>query len=111
MQEFFPQYFIADMNLPTDYHYQVDFLWETMVWNIDWSDIHYDKPEFDIKDIKFRMTNAFDKPQIIVDFPALEKFNVHAKQTTDAWWIPDGDQISLDFENFDIDFSCSLHIN
>ena len=57
------------------------------------------------------MTDAYDKPQIIVNFPALEHFNVHAKQKIDAWWIPDDSKVSLDFENFDVDFSASLHIN
>ena len=79
MQEFFPNYFITDINLPTEFHYTINFLWDYMTWNIDWTDIHYDKPEFDIKDIKFRMTDAYDKPEIIVDFPALEKFHMHAK--------------------------------
>ena len=48
MQEFFPSYFVTDVNLPTEFHYQINFLWDYATWNIDWTDIHYDKPEFDI---------------------------------------------------------------
>ena len=111
MQEFFPTYFAADMNLPQRYQYQLNFLLDAITWNIQWYDIAYDTPTFDIQDIKFIMTDAYDKPQIIVDFPALEQFNVHAKQKIDAWWIPDDSDVSLDFENLDVAFSASLHIN
>jgi hypothetical protein len=34
-----------------------------------------------------------------------------AKQKIDAWWIPEDSKVSLDFEDFDIDFSTSLHID
>jgi len=47
MQQFFPGYFVADMKLPKEFHYQINFLWDYLTWNIDWTDITYDKPEFD----------------------------------------------------------------
>jgi len=36
---------------------------------------------------------------------------MHAIQDCDSWWIPDDEKVSLDFEDFEVDFSCSLHLN
>lgn len=49
--------------------------------------------------------------RLVVRFPALKKFHMHAVQDCDSWWIPDDEKVSLDFEDFEVDFSCSLHLN
>ena len=43
-----------------------------------WKNISYDVPKFDIEDIQFTLTDRFDAPEIIVDFPALKEWKVHA---------------------------------
>ena len=47
----------------------------------------------------------------MVYFPALKSFHMHATQDCDSWWIPDHEMISLDFDDFEVDFSASLHTN
>jgi hypothetical protein len=49
--------------------------------------------------------------RLVVKFPALKKFHIHAIQDCDSWWIPDDEKVSLDFENFEVDFSASLHLS
>ena len=77
MADFFPTYFVADMNLPTDYHYSINFLLDLLTWDFVYTDITYDTPKFDVKDIKFLLRDRY-RPEIIVDFPALESLSIHA---------------------------------
>jgi hypothetical protein len=100
------------MKLPPSHHQQFTFLFDFMTFNLWWSDIHYDTPEFDLKDVKIEMMdNEGESPMVNCYFPALKKFNVHAMQDCDSWWIPDKSKISLDFEDFTFDFSASVKVN
>lgn len=40
-------------------------------WTIEWKDIEYGVPKFDIEDVIFEMKNDMGIPKIIVDFPVL----------------------------------------
>ena len=46
-----------------------------------------------------------------VSFPALKQFNLHAIQDCDSWWIPDREKVSLDFEDFSLDFRVSVKVD
>jgi hypothetical protein len=51
MADFFPHYVVADMQLPTREKYDFSWLFEYVQWTVEWSDITYDVPKFDIQDI------------------------------------------------------------
>ena len=51
MQDFFPHYVVADMMLPTSEKYTFNWLFEYVTWTVEWKDISYDVPKFDIQDI------------------------------------------------------------
>jgi len=78
MSDFFPHYVVADMALPKREKYHFSWLFEYVQWTVEWMDITYDVPKFDIADIQFTCTDRFDVPEIIVDFPALEEWKIHA---------------------------------
>ena len=71
MTDFFPHYVVADMMLPTYEKWTFNWLFEYFSWTVEWKEISYDVPKFDIEDISFTLTDRFDAPEIIVDFPAL----------------------------------------
>lgn len=112
MDGFFEHEFVADLGLPKTWHQKFSFLYESLVFNLWWKDITYDTPKFDIKDIVWnfdKLDNRIGK--LTVKFPALESFHMHAIQDCDSWWIPDEEKVSLDFESFEVDFTCSLHLS
>ena len=51
MADFFPHYVVADMALPKREKYDFNWLFEYVQWTVEWSDITYDVPKFDIQDI------------------------------------------------------------
>jgi hypothetical protein len=101
MELFLPTYFNNDLDLPTEFHYNFTVFWET--WIIDWTDITYKAADLDIKDIKIHLTNHFG-PLIIVDFPAIESWEIDATQTVNSWLLPSTSPVELKIEGFDIDF-------
>jgi hypothetical protein len=51
MSDFFPHYVVADMALPKREKYHFSWLFEYVQWTVEWMDITYDIPKFDIADI------------------------------------------------------------
>lgn len=88
-------------------------MWEYFVWNIRWTKITYDTPKFDIKDIKIRFVHdeSRNHGKIVVHFPALEKFTVHAIQNVDSWTFPNDEKLTVELSDFNIDFSANLFVN
>ena len=51
MSDFLPHYVVADMMLPKEEKYHFNWLFEYVQWTVEWTDISYDVPKFDIQDI------------------------------------------------------------
>ena len=78
MQDFFPHYVVADMNLPTEEMYHFSWLFGYVQWTVQWTYITYDIPKFDIQDIQFKLTDELGVPEIVVDLPALKEWKIRA---------------------------------
>jgi hypothetical protein len=86
-------------------------LFSALTYNFKWTDITYDTPTLDIKDIKVEFVDVNGLGEIKVHFPALKKFDIHAIQNVDSWTVPNDEKITFKWEDFNIDFSASLHVN
>jgi hypothetical protein len=59
------------MLLPKFSKYTLSMFFDMIQWTIEWKDIEYGVPKFDIEDVIFEMKNDMGIPKIIVDFPVL----------------------------------------
>ena len=75
---FLPHYITADMQLPTEYKLDFDLFFDWFAWHFKWTNIQYDTPDLDIRDIKMEFTRGYDRSLIKFDFPAIKKWVISA---------------------------------
>ena len=70
-----PGYIEHDLGLPKEMDYSIR-PWNIsfLSWDWHWTDITYDVPNFDIKDIVFLMERRYDQPMLKIDFPAVKEW-------------------------------------
>jgi len=107
-QDFLPRYVYTDMMLPKESSYTASFWFDMIEWTIEWHDITYSLPKFDLTDIVFDFKNDYGIPKIICNFPVLEDWKINAIQDTNSIWLPEKAPVELGFENFDINFVATL---
>jgi hypothetical protein len=59
------------MALPTYEKYTMSMFFDMLQWTVEWKDIEYSVPKFDINDVIFNMENPLGVPKITADFPVL----------------------------------------
>ena len=78
MADFFPHYVYSDMMLPKEQRYTFSMWFNMIEWMIEWKDIKYSVPTFDITDITFLMVNDFGMPKLVCNFPVLQDWKINA---------------------------------
>jgi hypothetical protein len=111
MDKFLPNYIEHDLNLPSSFHYELPMPLDFLSWKIDWTDIVYDTPTLDIKDVKLELTRGYDLGLIKVDFPALKKWEIDATQEVNTWILPSKSKVELIIEDLDFDFQIDLYLD
>lgn len=66
------------MLLPTYKKQTISMFFDMLQWTIEWKDIKYSVPKFDIDDVVFNMVNDMGIPKIVADFPVLQEWKVNA---------------------------------
>ena len=80
-------------------------------WDWHWTDITYDVPNFDIKDIIFLMVRKFDQPMLKIDFPAVKEWKINAMEERNSWLLPQKSFVQLELNNIDVDFSMNFGLD
>ena len=108
LAKFLPHFIDHDLELPTEYEFQVgfgDILWGAFTRNIKWSDIVYNAIMTDIADLKIDLGTQvvdIDRNLIKIDFPAFYDWWVYAYQEIDTWIIPATGVVILYLTELDI---------
>ena len=111
MSKFLPHYINEDLNLPNKFHYTLHLFFDFLSYRTDWTDIEYQKADFNINDTYFNFTRRNDVPQLKIDFPTLKEWTIKAKQEVSTWIIPlDGD-ITLELKDFDFNINTDVKLD
>ena len=100
MEVFFPKYLEADMNLPKEYSYQIRALFDIISYDVNFTDINYDKPHLDIKDTKMEFVDLMGENVLEFDFPALKEWKISMHQHMNTWILPPDSDVYFEFKDF-----------
>jgi len=53
IKDFLPHYVYSDMLLPETEKYTLSMFFDLLQWTVEWRDIKYSVPKFDIEDVVF----------------------------------------------------------
>lgn len=104
MSDFLPEYVNADLNLPTEYHYEFGLFLDILSYQVDWTNITYSNIDLDVDDIKLEFTKNYEISLMKFDFPAVKSWEIDAMQEINSYILPSYSKIELIFKDFDIDF-------
>jgi hypothetical protein len=103
--------------LPRKYEYTMfGELPEWLQYKFEWTDISYDKLALNVNGISFKIDEAFEdtdfkEPVVVIDFPALKKWEISAKQKLNTWIFPDEDEVTMNIEDLDVEFKAGLTLD
>ena len=66
------------MLLPQNKKQTIGMFFDLIQWNIEWKDITYSVPKFDIEDVQFDFSNEFGVGKINANLPVLEDWKINA---------------------------------
>jgi len=85
-----------DKDLPTEYHYKLVYLY-IFQWTFDWTNIKYNVPTLDMKDVKLSFTRGYETALVKLDFPAIKSWEIDAHQTVTSLFFPSESDVQLVF--------------
>jgi hypothetical protein len=108
MEKFLPHYVDADLNLPKEYKFDIEFFLDILSWHYKWTNIKYSNINMDIRDVKIQFTNRYDKALLNIDFPAIKLWEISAHQNVNSWILPSDSEVKLIIQDFDLKFDTNL---
>lgn len=88
MQYFLPHYITYDLPLKKNEHFELKTLFGLWNYHIDYTNIRYKQPEFDMLDTKIEFTDIFGKQMLKVDMPTFKYWKIEANQHIDFMFLP-----------------------
>lgn len=73
-----PHYLNVDAKLPPSASYNLKTMWGLINYTFEWTDVTYDTGEFDFMDIQIDLMSSYSTPMIMMDFPTLKEWKMHA---------------------------------
>ena len=104
MMDFLPHYIEFDWTIPKEEDWDIYTFFGLWRETISFTEIKYNKPDFNIKDSVVKFEEIFGNHILKVNLPTMKKWRIEAKTHSTSFLVPDSD-IYFAFNDFDMKFN------